>query len=221
MIVSHKNKFIYFHIPKTGGSSFAWNFKNYINYPQSNKNIGRKPGWQRIVHYDLKQHSSYLDNLKFCKNHSDYFKFAFVRNPWDLTFSWFLARNRQSSHRITKKDFNLFLFDYVQRYSPVFSPFKFLKKYTNKGFRALNKTQLSYISDSNGIIQIDYIARLEKYDEEIKYLKKKLGIILKNNEKVNVANFKKLDYRKFYDDEGAKLIRDLFEDDINAFNYCF
>ena len=221
MIVSHKKKFIYFHIPKTGGSSLAWNLKNYIDFSGEVKNLKRGPGWQKTAHYDSRQHSTYSDNITFCKNYKHYFTFAFVRNPWDLTFSWFLARNGSTPNKITKEGFNSYLFNYIQKYNIILNPLRFFKKYSNKGFKALNKTQLSYISDQNGLIQIDYVAKFENYDSEIQYIQKKLNIISQSNEKVNVANFQKLNYKNFYCDKGARLIEKLFEDDIKAFDYRF
>jgi len=222
MIVSHSKKFIYFHIPKTGGSSISWNLIDYISSPYNNiDQIEQKPGWQRLTHFDQKQHSSYSENILFCESHNDYFKFAFIRNPWDLTLSWFLATFRDYPDKITPTNFKYFLLNYLETYNPFLNPIKFFKKYSFRGYRALNRNQLSYVSDSQNVIKVDYIARFEKYDKEMNFILEKLNIKNINKEKVNVANFWKIDYKDFYDKEGKNIIYKLFYDDINAFNYKY
>ena len=58
MIVSDKHKFIFFHIPKTGGSSMTNHFSKY----------GKQKG---------QPHNSH------CDTNREFFRFGFFRNPWD------------------------------------------------------------------------------------------------------------------------------------------
>jgi hypothetical protein len=53
------------------------------------------------------------------------------------------------------------------------------------------------------------------------FILEKLNIKNINKEKINVANFLKIDYKDFYDKEGKNIIYKLFYDDINAFNYKY
>ena len=61
MLVSHEHKFIFIHVPKTGGSAIRAVFP------------GEPPG-NRSIHRRL----TTLRGL-----HADYFSWGFVRNPWD------------------------------------------------------------------------------------------------------------------------------------------
>jgi hypothetical protein len=98
MIISHRKKYVYFHIPKTGGTAIRTCFKQF-----SSKLLVDEIGyWEGIVkqrdstkyplvnfdlylHANNKQVGNYLDETG--KQSKDYFKFAFIRNPWDLEVS--------------------------------------------------------------------------------------------------------------------------------------
>lgn len=73
MLVSDTEKFIFFHVPKSGGTSIHSFFKE-------------KYGWQDdpppVLH-----HMKAKDYMKFHPEKFSYFKFAFVRNPFDRLLS--------------------------------------------------------------------------------------------------------------------------------------
>ena len=79
-MISHKHKFIFIHIRKTGGTSIekifvptAGNGKNEVPY---------------------KHHSSSKMQSKFPKEWKEYFTFSFVRNPW----CWLVSRYTWSKY---------------------------------------------------------------------------------------------------------------------------
>ena len=80
-MISHKHKFIFTHIPKTGGTSIT----RALN---PNAGIKNKP----------------LKEMPL-KDKEDYFKFTFVRNPWDRAVSMFFFRQKRGW--LTKKKFEL------------------------------------------------------------------------------------------------------------------
>ena len=223
MIISHKKRFIFFHIPKTGGSSITWNLRNFVDSPTNIESLEIKAGWQSLLHIDGRQHSSYLDNVSLCEKYEGYFKFAFVRNPWDLALSWYLALSRDdpNSRDICPTNFKKFLVNRVQNYSPIISPIKFIKKYVHRGSRAISRTQFSYISDKNGRIIANYSGRFENYENELEYILERLGITEYESKRMNVANRTGIKYQDFYDLEGRQLIDRLFKADIEAFGYKF
>jgi hypothetical protein len=97
MLLSHEKRFIYFHIPKTGGSSLTWLFRDALATPGPLPAADdRGPGWQDRYHFDGRQHSAYRENAKLVREHGDYFRFAMVRNPWDLALSWYTSLSRQT-----------------------------------------------------------------------------------------------------------------------------
>lgn len=71
MLLSHKYKFIFIHIPKNGGTSIKAALSPYADKEYEMPYKHRKSKYWR-------------DHLK-CWN--EYFKFVFVRNPWDRMIS--------------------------------------------------------------------------------------------------------------------------------------
>jgi len=70
-MISRKHKFIFVHIPKTGGTSIECAFNT------SKRHLRNK-------HHTLSKYEE-LNNPRYDK----YFKFTFVRNPWDMTVSMY------------------------------------------------------------------------------------------------------------------------------------
>ena len=82
-VVSHKYKFIFIHVPRTGGTAFLSPFSPYWGL------LGKKdyiPEWH--------ERFEFFKN-KFPKAWKTYFKFAFVRNPLDRMVSMWLIKRRQ------------------------------------------------------------------------------------------------------------------------------
>ena len=76
-MISHKHKFIFVHIPKTGGTSIESLFIR-------NAHIKDVPGKHHMVRN--------LDGELLKK----YFAFTFVRNPWDRMVSYYKFRIKRS-----------------------------------------------------------------------------------------------------------------------------
>jgi chondroitin 4-sulfotransferase 11 len=83
MAVSHKDRLVFIHIPKTGGTSISLAL-----------NLRPSPQRRHLGYKNLKN--------KHKKDISKYFSFAFVRNPWDRVVSEFFWR-KSCTHLNTKK----------------------------------------------------------------------------------------------------------------------
>ena len=102
--ISHKHKFMFVHTPRTGGTSIEETLHKhgiyddtYLMYPGKTQQYHEKLqtielNGQRIIskHSPIISFYILLDNLDIPPSIADeYFKFAVVRNPWDLYVSWF------------------------------------------------------------------------------------------------------------------------------------
>ena len=79
-VVSHKYKFIFIHVPRTGGTAFLSPFSAYWNL------LGKKdhvPTWHRRIEFF---------KTNFPREWKKYFKFAFVRHPLDRMVSMWLIK---------------------------------------------------------------------------------------------------------------------------------
>jgi hypothetical protein len=101
MLISHRYKFVCINIPKTGTATREAVFKNYIDLWFKDKKFK--------VPYFIPRHSpAYVAKREFSINGwnwDDYFKFAFVRNPWYRYISLYEMQIRNPFYGI-QKDFN-------------------------------------------------------------------------------------------------------------------
>ena len=78
--------------------------------------------------------------------------------------------------------------------------------------------QVDWLSDDEGEIAINHIARFENLDWEFKRLCLRLGITA-NLPHVKSSN--RGDYREYYDEESMEVVSDWFTQDIKLFGYSF
>lgn len=193
MIVD-RDKFIFVHIPKCGGTSIERFFLSH--YGVSN-DWGRRFPLEALpieakaefcIGFQRKQHMS-LNDFPLAAQ-EEYFSFAFVRNPWDRIMSAYLYAERLG-HKSTFKSF--------------------LKSNT---FNDHRKTQSSFLNKN-----IDFIGRFENLQEDFNLICQKLGFESKKLPHENKTIHEH--YTKWYTDENKKLVQDRYSEDIEAFNYKF
>jgi len=199
MLVSEKNKFIFIHIQKTAGNSITEFLKNNI------------PDLKPILN---KHDFAIQGKHKLGDQWDDYFKFAFVRNPWDRLVSWYsMIKDKNQKNKFGK---------YVTENSSNFE--EFIKNCTdiiqdNDGIKSAEFNQLDYLIDENGNIIVDFIGRFENLEEDFNKIIKKLNM---PELKLPILNSSKHeDYKKYYNEETKKIIEKRFKKDIDFFKYKF
>ena len=107
MLVSYDKRFIFIHVYKTGGSSIITALRNYYNLRQrsfigsvSNR-LNRlicAPPVSELCQYE--PHLIARDAKKLLPGHvyDDFWKFAFVRNPWDWQVSIYFYMLKTEHH---------------------------------------------------------------------------------------------------------------------------
>lgn len=135
---------------------------------------------------------------------NNYFKFAFVRNPWGRLVSEF-------SYRMQKRQ------DIIKSYGlnnqSSFEDYICAIRDRNKIIQ-----QKDYVTDIEGNIIVDFIGRLENIEDDFKKICKIIGVSCKL-EKTNKSVHK--DYKQYYDSMSKKLVEKLYKEDIELFNYSF
>jgi hypothetical protein len=145
-----------------------------------------------------------------------YYKFAFVRNPWDRLVSWYSM--------VTKfpKGGNQ-LWRYVRENSSTFEEFIYnctdeveIKKGVYYSF-AYN--QLDYVTDEHGDLLVDFIGRLENFDEDVHEVFDRIGVDLETVPHKNRSRHQH--YSTFYAPDTEMIVRERFKRDIEYFGYEF
>jgi len=183
-MVSHKHKCIFVEIPKTGSTSI-----------RSILEDSKKPG----RHFTIVE----IQNLVTKQQFDEYFKFAFVRNPWDRELSLYKYILKNTTHHSHKK--------YLKFRHPVnFS--KFLRQ------RPVLLQQYDYVSN-NGEIQLNFIGRFENLQQDFNVVCDKIGI--KHQELPHLNRTGHKPYTEFYDEEAKQIVAEKHAQDIEYFGYKF
>jgi hypothetical protein len=195
MIISPKYKFVFILNEKTGCTSIYNVLKNIDD---------RKKIVGEIV---PKDHNNYLYSKhtscsEFQNNHSDfndYFKFAFVRNPWDRVVSWYnfsmKIKNPDKDRIITGKDFLSFILEFQNIWG--------------------NESQNQYEFTKC----CDFIGRYENLQNDFNIICDKIGIPQQKLPHKNKTKHKH--YTEYYDEETKQIIAEVFAKDIEYFGYKF
>lgn len=223
MIISHRLKYIFIHVPKTGGTSIQFLLENNPEfecdvvghfYNAKDKDFEEHPLMSKTldVHAGAKKIKAYFDDNNL--DWDSYFKFGFIRNPWDLMVSQYCYFMQSLDNQITTEK-NLELIKEFKN-----KPAKeFIKKITEHDY-----TNVFLCEAKTHIPMIDYFGRLETINEDMN------RIIQMINPNLDVDNFKltkenttkrQRDYREYYDEETKNIVREVFKKTIELGDYEF
>ncbi len=211
LVISKKNKFIFFHIPKNAGSSVGDLLIKNENFYYSKiifskilKKFSRKDNFffdnnQKKLHF-FRSHETlkYIEKLISNKIFNDYYKFAIVRNP----FSRFVSRYNYT--KLVLKDNELKFPD-------------FLKKHIKSNL--ITDHQYQFLLNSRNEIGVDKIVKYENLKKDLDEISNKINIDTKNLNKINVSTYDS--YRNYYDDETKEIVKNFSFEDLNYFDYKF
>lgn len=198
MPISHENKIVFVHIPKTGGSSIEKFFNIY-----GHDNMGDNKIYdENIMFGKNSQHYDYKSILKNSKKEiSSYFSFCFVRNPWDKMVSEYFYLRKSKNFKISFKDF-------------VFS----IKNQKTQG-KTHFAEQISFICDKDNKILVDFVGRFENFKKDFKHVCRINNLKIKNIPFENKSEHE--NYTKYYDQETKDIIYKIYKNDIIFLNYEF
>lgn len=193
MIINNK-KILFIHVPKTGGSTIRFILKK--KYPSA-----------KIIS-DQWKHSSINDYIKEGYNIDDYFKFAFVRNPWDRLLSNYFFRIQLLQSEVTA---SVRFRDWV------------INSKTRKGHSFLDtgemyKTQLSYMT-LNKTQKVDFIGRYENLQQDWNFICDQLQIKKQKLPHKNKSSHSS--YMNYYSEDTVNIVGEYFKEDVENFGYKF
>ncbi len=152
-------------------------------------------------------HESASEIRKYFPNEwSDYFKFCFVRNPFERAVSDYLWRKSKTGSDAT---FNTFL-------SLVKSKLSGAEVANNIVPEKPRNWPIYSIDDE---IAVDYVGKYENLYSDFREVCDYIGLEVQTNRSISANRVTDYDYRKFYDDKTYELVNDIYRKEIEYFGY--
>jgi hypothetical protein len=196
-MINHEYQFIFSHIPKTAGTSLE-----ILN--------GEHKG----------AHRSFIDYINKSPYAINYFKFSFVRNPWDRfasIYNYYLNGSEMYGRR-SETPFVSFV-DFTRRFSAGY-PMCSASVSENLHVGLTHYYPLLYfLTINNSIDSVDFIGRFENLQEDFNIACDKIGIPQQELPHINRSPHQH--YTEYYDDETRNVVAWKYKEDIECFGYKF
>lgn len=202
-MISHDQRLIFVHIQKTGGNAICAALGQPPDCPE-----------KHFLARDLRERYG-------AKTWDDYFKFGFVRNPWDRLVSWWsmMERNRAAGVPEARLNaFQRFILDRANTFE------QFLENCDEEildqdGPKWIYRNQLDYLVDSSGQLAVDFVGRFENLQQDFDFIARRAGGLPRALPRMNASQHRH--YGSYYTPALAQKVADRFERDIQAFGYTF
>jgi len=182
MILSHSRKFIFLHIHKTGGESVVAALEPYLDENDLVPTRNSGPD-------GLRKHSPArtVREIVPAETWNNYFKFAFVRHPIDRTISHYNYCARMAEQRwrpFPHKGWyrarrgagkNMLRWPSMQAFLATNSFSEFIRHPALVNEPGM-QPQFNFISDDQGTVIIDLVARYERFDADFAKVQATLGL---------------------------------------------
>ena len=206
MIISHRHRFVFFAVPKTGTHSIRRALR-----PQLADGDMEQVGLfvdKRFPYPELASlghgHVSYRQIAPVLGAALDgYFKFAFVRNPFDRFVSYcaFMARDGEAFAQRPRDVMRFFIRDNPQLDHLLFRP------------------QHEMLVDADGTPRMDFVGRSERSQADYDAICARVGIATAPLGQINATQHRH--YAEYYDDELRGHVARFYARDLELFGYGF
>ena len=224
-MISHEHRFIFIHIPKCAGTSIEQVFGHLDSHRgrggQDHRSLRMlQPSFSNL--HRLHERGNLFEVGRRFKHHlspnvsnpnnkiqvsprqyQDYFKFTIVRNPWARAYSWYRNYIRDPLHKGAAGQSDISFHEFLHQHAG----------------RGMLRSQLYWITDYTGRVDMDYIGRFENLNADFGTICNKIGIEtpdLPHKTKGDGA-----DYRDAYDQANRDLISTIYQEEIKLFDYAF
>jgi hypothetical protein len=209
MRVSDRQRVLFVHVPKTGGSTVDAMFDRRIDDCRNVTGLGRHATYERLLDAE--------------PGLAEYWSFGFVRNPWARMVSWWSMvaavfenadKGVEQARRKIEKYPNAWLPEGEFRYD--FD--RFVLEGTEKVAK-LGRPQSLTLARADGTL-VSFVGRLENFDRDLNVVREKLGLRpRKTQPRRNKSSHGH--YCDYYNDKTRARVAQVFARDIELFGYTY
>ena len=228
MTVNHQYKFIFIHVTKTGGATIKKylrsnigdertpNNKNFVALPYVQDKFfnGKEKKEINGFFYSLGHMPIIFIKENFPEEYKNYYKFGFIRNPYERFLSSFFFLGRNNLEGLNKEQI-------LDRFNNFFIPKISEKFHVNPNRWVI--PQYKFLCDTDDNIIVDFLGRTENLVKDFKNIANTLNLPNFTEEKVvtiNVSpNKEKVEKSLFLTEENKEKIYNLYKKDFEIFNY--
>jgi hypothetical protein len=206
-MISHEHKCIFVHIPRTGGTSIEeviWGWPRtpdqlWMGFVDEYRNKYQTDGLQHLLPSQIKMEVG-------AEIFDRYFKFAFVRNPFDRLVSQYrYMEGRPDLRRLIGMSIG--------------DSFSVYLSLIQKTPHAHWEPQHRFVFDDNGKLLVNRICRFENFKEDARGVLAQIGLADRSFPHINKTV--RLQYRNYYDDATRAFATVLYARDLELFGYSF
>lgn len=211
MLVSHAHQFAFVHVPKTGGCSVKVALAPFADDPlayppnrwldRCGIHVNYLAPW-RSKRFRTHTSAAILYRELPPQAFAALFKFAFVRNPWDLLASSYRFLIDRPEHRRGRLATRLGSF----------------ARYVDYELCRGKLVQSRMLTSRHGRLLVDFVGRFEALEADFTTVCSHLGLVARLPH-VNAGT--QGDYRTLYTPRLAARVADAFGEDVERFGYTF
>ncbi len=208
MLISHQAKFLLIHIQRTGGGSVARVLKPLIDHPKG----GRIACASALLPIKRNPHRLFFGahikarevRLRWPRQAWDeYFKFAFVRNPYSWIVSLYTRIGSSPTHGHSKR--------VAAMTFPEFVDWEIARN---------RRHQHRFVCDRAGNLILDFVGRLEHLEADVATICQRIGIS-PHGALPRLGGRDRAPWRSFYDEATRRKVAAHWARDIEYFGYDF
>jgi len=192
---SEQQKYVWFQLPKSASCSIR-NFLEKYTIVDSHT----KENWRYIEYYP--------------QNYKSYFKFTFVRNPFERLVSCWRDKIVENTQKPQGDEIQ-----YMRDRDFSFSEFVAMVTSDFWGMNGHWIPQCELLID-NFEIELDFIGKVENFDSDMKFVLQRLGVCeYQNDYHSNSTQHKH--YTSYYNEKSRLLVEEKYANDIETLGYSF
>jgi chondroitin 4-sulfotransferase 11 len=186
---------VFIHVPKAAGTS--------VSRALYGINVGHRPArdYERIS-------SRYFRR---------YFRFGFVRNPWDRAVSAYEFVRSGGTEFVKPIPDPVYATEAFESFSRFV--LEWLSVIPLGSADVVFRPQWTFLCDEDGRVLVDHVGRVERLAVDLRPVEDALGVTIRP-ERLNRAR-RPVEYTDYYTPETRDIVGDIYQDDIEMFGYEF